>query len=600
MYPYERWSDKDIPAFVQGETLKPKALAMEAGATTAPELLTERDLITLMDRHGIGTDATIASHIQKILERNYVTKQGQHFAPTRLGLTLVNGFDRMGFEFSQPTLRAQTERDMAAIAAGEISKQEALARNVETYRRLYALQQQQVAVLDAEFAKNFQPRPVRFSRRTPGFSTCGKCGGLMDLVADGDAQSLLCPACDEIYLLEPRFPVVVTALPHTCPVCAFQAVEVRGSFGVTVCPACKRNPPPQFFAPDARTDCRDCTNAACALAKGAAGRPVRLCPACRRHSLVLRANKKTGAPFLSCSQYPACSGLVNLPPCAAAALSPERCEACSAKFGVSIQKLQFSFAGPGQAMGGPLAAAHCIAGCSPQYMNPMLAQANPNVRDLFSAGGNANGGSNASNSGNNSRAAAAAAPAAPAASLAGSYQRMKSGFAAKENGGVRCGGCGGAAVELTVKKDNENKVRASVMCANVESRIVCFCSSSHLGHLGPSVCQVCGIPRLRLLQVHGRGGARPRRRRRRRRRRAGHLLHVPTARPLFLGLSQPRRRRCRRQRGRGQTRSRHRRRQEASPRQKINLYSFTRPLTALYWSKHLTRFFFQWRRMSSR
>jgi ssDNA-binding Zn-finger/Zn-ribbon topoisomerase 1 len=256
-------------------------------------------------------------------------------------------------------------------------------------------------------------------------------------------------------VLEPRFPAVVTALDHTCPLCSFQVVDVKAAFSVTVCPGCKKNPPAQFFSPEARTDCRDCTNSACALAKGTSSRPVRLCPSCRKHSLVLRTNRKTGSPFLSCSHYPACSGLVNLPPCQSATVAPEACEACSAKFGVPIQKLQLTFSGPGQAMGGPLSAAHCIAGCSTQYLNPMLLQANLGVRDLYSAGGA---------SANPHSRPAPPPVAVPSSNLASSYQRMKSGLAAKENG-TRCGGCGGEVVELTVKKDNENKGRPFVKCA---------------------------------------------------------------------------------------------------------------------------------------
>lgn len=35
------------------------------GTTQAPPRLTERDLIAKMEEHGIGTDATVADHIQK-------------------------------------------------------------------------------------------------------------------------------------------------------------------------------------------------------------------------------------------------------------------------------------------------------------------------------------------------------------------------------------------------------------------------------------------------------------------------------------------------------------------------------------------------------
>lgn len=45
---------------------------MREGRTTAPELLTEAELIALMDKHGIGTDATHAEHISKIIDRGWL------------------------------------------------------------------------------------------------------------------------------------------------------------------------------------------------------------------------------------------------------------------------------------------------------------------------------------------------------------------------------------------------------------------------------------------------------------------------------------------------------------------------------------------------
>lgn len=44
----------------------PDNLKMEEGETKPPNYLTEKELIDLMDKNGIGTDATIHEHIKTI------------------------------------------------------------------------------------------------------------------------------------------------------------------------------------------------------------------------------------------------------------------------------------------------------------------------------------------------------------------------------------------------------------------------------------------------------------------------------------------------------------------------------------------------------
>ncbi|VDM81430.1 unnamed protein product, partial [Strongylus vulgaris] len=97
IYPYERWSDKTLPSYVEGEHLHDYQLRIADGQTQPPELLNEADLIALMDKYGIGTDATHAEHIEKIKTRQYVgVREDGRFIPGYLGLALVDGYDAMG------------------------------------------------------------------------------------------------------------------------------------------------------------------------------------------------------------------------------------------------------------------------------------------------------------------------------------------------------------------------------------------------------------------------------------------------------------------------------------------------------------------------
>lgn len=113
IYPYDKWAGKKLPDFQLGEQFVPDACELQEGSTTKPKPLTEADLVGLMDKNGIGTDATIAEHIAKVIEREYVIakKEGKEnfLIPSTLGVGLVEGYNAIGFDrsLSKPHLRRE-------------------------------------------------------------------------------------------------------------------------------------------------------------------------------------------------------------------------------------------------------------------------------------------------------------------------------------------------------------------------------------------------------------------------------------------------------------------------------------------------------------
>lgn len=54
VFHYDKWADKELPNFEQGEEFMPTVCELREGKTSKPNLLTEADLVTLMDKNGIG------------------------------------------------------------------------------------------------------------------------------------------------------------------------------------------------------------------------------------------------------------------------------------------------------------------------------------------------------------------------------------------------------------------------------------------------------------------------------------------------------------------------------------------------------------------
>lgn len=138
---------------------------IESGQTRPPLLLNEADLISLMDKYGIGTDATHAEHIEKIKQRSYVAlNEDNRFVPSFLGLALVDAYIRMGYEMNKPHLRANLEQQLVEICEGKFktfikdlfksghrNKLDVLHEQVNKYKRIFEQTEDKVNLLSTSF-----------------------------------------------------------------------------------------------------------------------------------------------------------------------------------------------------------------------------------------------------------------------------------------------------------------------------------------------------------------------------------------------------------------------------------------------------------------
>ncbi|CAM2722218.1 unnamed protein product [Rotaria socialis] len=158
VYVYDKWSEKELPHYELNQTFYPTKIEMIQGETTAPQLLTESDLIALMEKHGIGTDATHAEHIAKIQDRLYTKMNSERrFEPEKLGLGLCEGYDKMGHALSKPHLRAELENQLKAICEGRANPADVLREQIDKYRQVFIATSVQIQKLDDSMTKYFGP-----------------------------------------------------------------------------------------------------------------------------------------------------------------------------------------------------------------------------------------------------------------------------------------------------------------------------------------------------------------------------------------------------------------------------------------------------------
>ncbi|GLA47238.1 DNA topoisomerase [Aspergillus niger] len=159
VYVYDKWeSSQQLPNYQVGEMFEPTEAKIFDGKTSPPNYLTEPELIGLMDANGIGTDATMAEHIAKIKERQYVAVHSRgsgrnavkELIPTRLGIALVEGYDNVfagipdSPSLSKPFLRKEMELRMREICAGRRTRQQVVQESLDMYREVFVHTQRRI------------------------------------------------------------------------------------------------------------------------------------------------------------------------------------------------------------------------------------------------------------------------------------------------------------------------------------------------------------------------------------------------------------------------------------------------------------------------
>jgi len=118
VYPYELPIEKKLPRLSRGEYVDILKVRIVEEKTKPPPYLSESELLKLMEKYGIGTDATMQDHIHTNVKRGYFIIRGRQCIPTPLGVALIDSLEKYVPEIVRPEVRGSMERELKMIQMG--------------------------------------------------------------------------------------------------------------------------------------------------------------------------------------------------------------------------------------------------------------------------------------------------------------------------------------------------------------------------------------------------------------------------------------------------------------------------------------------------
>ncbi|GMH79319.1 hypothetical protein TL16_g08102 [Triparma laevis f. inornata] len=213
--------EKTLPEFVIGEriTLTPptsdggnssngvqvvqsgvrSTIIMKEKITTPPGYLTESDLIGIMEREGIGTDASIPTHIENIMKRKYSTLEtGRRVKPSKLGLVLAQGYHLIDSALVLPVARASIEKQCDDIAKGLADKEEVVVKSLKMFEKKFSNFVSNIAKMDVLFGSSF----TELEDAGQAFTRCGHTRRYLQYIS-GPPTRLYNRFTETVYSLPP-------------------------------------------------------------------------------------------------------------------------------------------------------------------------------------------------------------------------------------------------------------------------------------------------------------------------------------------------------------------------------------------------------------
>ena len=166
--------ETELPELSEGQTFDKPAASVSEHYTTPPKPYTEDTLLSAMEsagkedmpddaeRKGLGTPATRAAMIEKLLSAGFAERKGKSLVPTKDGVNLAVILPDL---LKSPQLTAEWESRLTGIAKGEADPDEFMAGIAELVRELVKT-----------YSHITEDGKKLFSPEKEAIGTCPRCG----------------------------------------------------------------------------------------------------------------------------------------------------------------------------------------------------------------------------------------------------------------------------------------------------------------------------------------------------------------------------------------------------------------------------------------
>ncbi|WP_370574496.1 DNA topoisomerase [Methanomethylovorans sp.] len=266
VYPFETKNDKFLPDIQEKEEVKVKKLDNIASRTAPPKHLTEAELLTLMDKHGIGTKATAPSHIETNKKRGYFETKGKTIIIQETGFSLMDALSTSVPIVVKPEIRARIESLVQEVEEGSKNLEIAVTEGTELIKMMYSQLTENRDSIVSRLAGSINDEAATEDKKNY-IGKCPDCGHVLRIISTDKGRFIGCtgyPQCRNTYPL-PREGALSVLRSKECPKEGIAVIKVANKYcwavGVGPCFACDRAK--ECFPPEVVGPCPICDGEMC-------------------------------------------------------------------------------------------------------------------------------------------------------------------------------------------------------------------------------------------------------------------------------------------------------------------------------------------------